>query len=249
MHVGGALLISHKTSSFLICYCLMHANVINGNQQNGTCAHLYRLHLIWSLFVFDQDACDDSCGQRTTIGGGEHTSLGSGWDLCMRTRADEVGVPIQSVSGLLREPSIQLLTLVVEYRALRFSLSFVGEAVLIACSKVSSRGTFSLQLLGFRGSDWLASWLQCAGPVSVLKHFIRLRVQTRFFFDCLTQAGTVSFKDNTYNTAAMTSASRFAYLLWKTAACINVATSRNPFSHSHLPFSHLSSAYSFSSNT
>lgn len=28
----------------------------------------------------------------------------------MSTRADEVGVPIQSVSGLLRELSIQLLT-------------------------------------------------------------------------------------------------------------------------------------------
>lgn len=184
MHVGGKLFISPKTSSFLICYCLMHCNVINGNQQNGTCAHLYCLRLIWAWFVFDQDACDGSCGQRTRIGGGEHTSLGSGWDLGMSTRADEVGVPIQSVSGLLREPSIQLLTLAVEHRALRFSLSFVGEVVLIACSKVSSSGTFSLQLLGCRGSGWLASWLQCAGPVSVLKHFIRLQVETRFFFFC-----------------------------------------------------------------
>lgn len=86
-----------------------------------------------------------------------------------------------NLSVVCWESLVSSCWLVVEHRALRFSLSFVGEAVLIACSKVSSRGTFSLQLLGCRGSGWLASWLQCAGPVSVLKQLIRLRVQTRFF--------------------------------------------------------------------
>lgn len=92
------------------------------------------------------------CGQRTRTGKGEYTSLRSGWVEGLSTGADEVGVPIQSVSGLLRELSIHLLSLVVEHRALHFSLSFVGEVVLIACSKVSSMGTLSLQLLGCRGS-------------------------------------------------------------------------------------------------
>lgn len=55
------------------------------------------------------------------------------WGQCglrgISTRVDEIGVPIQSVSGLLREPSIQLLTLVVEQSAPFFTQLRGGRCV------------------------------------------------------------------------------------------------------------------------
>lgn len=56
-------------------------------------------------------------------------SLGQGGLRAISTKEDEVGVPIQAVSGLLRESSIQLLLPVLEQSPLFFTLLRGGRCV------------------------------------------------------------------------------------------------------------------------